>query len=202
MNFLLLPCRHRLLLHHLLHLLVLLLHCRRPCRRHRHLPILLLQVSEEDQSEFPSLHEPANGWGMGPHPEWMEQSSLRFNEAAKRAFASLQLAPGQPLMLVFGGASVNDMLRNWAIHVQKLEVPYAVACMDEKLFTLADDFGMPGVMMIERGGEQSKKEVTTRWKYFRMDPRAFMTMGILKVLHPRSRATPPHHWPHRTPSPH
>ena len=29
-------------------------------------------------------------------------------------------------MLVFGGASVNEMLRNWAIHVQKLQVPYAV----------------------------------------------------------------------------
>ena len=34
-------------------------------------------------------------------------------------------------MLVFGGASVNEMLRNWAIHVQRLQVPYAVACMDE-----------------------------------------------------------------------
>ena len=49
-------------------------------------------------------------------------------------------------MLVFGGASVNEMLRNWAIHVQRLQVPYAVACMDENLFSLADDFGMPGVM--------------------------------------------------------
>ena len=36
-----------------------------------------------------------------------------------------------------------------------------------------------GVMMIEKDGVE--KKVTTRWKYFRMDPKAFMTMGILKV---------------------
>ena len=136
-------------------------------------------LSQEDSEEFASLHEPANGWGMGPHAEWMERSSLRFNEAAKKAFTALKLAPGQPLMLVFGGASVNEMLRNWAIHVQRLQVPYAVACMDENLFSLADDFGMPGVMMLEKDG--ADKKVTTRWKYFRMDPKAFMTMGILKV---------------------
>ena len=28
------------------------------------------------------------------------------------------------------------------------------------------------------------QKVTTRWKYFRMDPQAFMTMGILKVRPP------------------
>jgi|TARA_B110001469_G_scaffold78903_1_gene74650 hypothetical protein len=38
---------------------------------------------------------------------------------------------------------------------------------------------MPGVMMLEKNG--AEKKVTTRWKYFRMDPKAFMTMGILKV---------------------
>lgn len=38
---------------------------------------------------------------------------------------------------------------------------------------------MPGVMMLEKDG--ADKKVTTRWKYFRMDPKAFMTMGILKV---------------------
>ena len=51
--------------------------------------------------------------------------------------------------------------------------------MDENLFSLADDFGMPGVMMLEKDG--ADKKVTTRWKYFRMDPKAFMTMGILKA---------------------
>ena len=33
--------------------------------------------------------------------------------------------------------------------------------------------------MLEKDG--ADKKVTTRWKYFRMDPKAFMTMGILKV---------------------
>ena len=42
-------------------------------------------MSQEESDEFGSLHEPANGWGMGPHDEWMERSSLRFNEAAKIA---------------------------------------------------------------------------------------------------------------------
>jgi len=142
-------------------------------------PKLPAEKGDDGQDEFAALHEPPNGWGMGVHPEWRERSSLRFNEAAKTSFSSLSLEAGQPLLLVFGGASVNDMLRNWAIHVQRLKLPYAVACMDEKLFNLADDFGMPGVMMIEKSGED--KKVTTRWKYFRMDPKAFMTMGILKV---------------------
>ena len=32
---------------------------------------------------------------------------------------------------------------------------------------------------------QGETEVTTRWKYFRMDPVAFMMMGILKVARAR-----------------
>ena len=142
-------------------------------------------------------------------------------------------------MLVFGGASVTDMLRNWALHVQKLAVPYVVTCMDEKLFALADRYptptsyptqtyltltshllhthltphthptptlnahgrglagarpvigarlevcraaparsnNLPGVIF----SDNSDGRVTTKWKYFRMDPKAFMTMGILKV---------------------
>jgi len=28
----------------------------------------------------------------------------------------------QPLMLVFGGASVTDMLRNWVAHVRRLSM--------------------------------------------------------------------------------
>ena len=116
----------------------------------------------------------------------MGKSTLRFNGAAQRQFGALRLAAGEPLLLVFGGASVSDMLRNWAIHVQKLSLPFAVACMDTALFELADGHGLPGVMMAEGalkedGATMQQSSVTTRWKYFRMDPKAFMTMGILKV---------------------
>ena len=129
-----------------------------------------------------ALQAPSNGWGMGVASGWMEQASLRFNQAATGMFGKLQLEVGQPLLLVFGGASVNDMLRNWAHHVKKLGLAYAIACMDEKLFNLADSFNLPGVMMVEKDSS-GEKEVTTKWKYFRMDPAAFMTMGILKVRH-------------------
>ena len=118
-----------------------------------------------------SLSVPSNGWGMGVAPDWIDHASLRFNKAAQALFATLKLDVGQPLLLVFGGASVNDMLRNWAIHVKKLSLPYAIACMDEKLFDLADSYDLPGVMMIEKDAA-GEKEVTTRWKYFRMDPAA------------------------------
>eukprot|EP00967_Tisochrysis_lutea_P015199 scaffold17111_cov36-Tisochrysis_lutea.AAC.4 len=126
------------------------------------------------------------------------------------------LSVGQPLLLVFGGASVNDMLRNWALHVQKLQVcymhstpmqtearsttmspwqdlrdppcvlpslqlPYVVTCMDESLFQLAGEHGLPAAMFKQGHEAAGPGVVTTRWKYFRMDPRAFMTMGILKV---------------------
>ncbi|KAL1514707.1 hypothetical protein AB1Y20_003794 [Prymnesium parvum] len=126
------------------------------------------------------LPAPPHGWGMGVAPGWMDLVSLRFNTAAIQAFGDLRLKVGEPLLLVFGGASVNDMLRNWAIHVRKLGLPYTVACMDEALFNLANSHGIPGVMMVEKD-DVGEKEVTTKWKYFRMDPAAFMTMGILKV---------------------
>lgn len=118
---------------------------------------------------------PPNGWGMGWSDGWMERSALRFNSASRRA--DLRLPVGQPLLLVFGGASVSDMLRNWAIHVQRLALPFMVTCMDESLFNLADASGLPAAIFEGSGDGR----VTTRWKYFRMDPKAFMTMGILKV---------------------
>jgi len=134
------------------------------------------------------LQAPPNGWGLGPAPGWIEGSPLRFNSVAIKAFAAggsyEGMPPGQPLLLVFGGASVNDMLRNWALHVQKLALPYIVTCMDESLFTLAGKHGMPAAIFRGGSGEEASAGpgvVTTRWKYFRMDPRAFMTMGILKV---------------------
>lgn len=134
------------------------------------------------------LQAPPNGWGLGPAPGWMEGSPLRFNSVARKAFAAggsyEGMPPGQPLLLVFGGASVNDKLRNWALHVQRLALPYVVTCMDESLFTLAGNHGMPAAIFRGGSGEEASAGpgvVTTRWKYFRMDPRAFMTMGMLKA---------------------
>ena len=144
------------------------------------------RAEEKQQPADDTLPTPARGWGNGVADDWMGKSTLRFNGAAQRQFGSLRLAAGEPLLLVFGGASVSDMLRNWAIHVQKLSLPFAVACMDVALFELADGHGLPGVMMAEGalkedGATMQQSSVTTRWKYFRMDPKAFMTMGILKV---------------------
>merc|ERR1719409_1098279 len=51
--------------------------------------------------------------------------------------------------------------------------------MDEGLFTLSEKLGFAAVMMKEGAGGESK--VSTRWKYYRMDPKAFLAMGILKV---------------------
>ena len=48
-----------------------------------------------------------------------------------------------------------------------------------QLFEVAQRKGMPAVRMREVGGEQAV--VTTKWKYYRMDPKAFLSMGILKV---------------------
>ena len=95
------------------------------------------------------------------------------------AHTHARLSPGEPLLLVFGGASVNDMLINWARHVTKLELPFVVACMDDALFALSDREGLPAVTLRVAGGEQPR--VQTQWKYYRMDPKAFLTMGLLKV---------------------
>lgn len=65
---------------------------------------------------------PVNGWGAGVAPAWMERSALRFNKAAASQFDGLRLSAAEPLLLVFGGASVTDMLRNWVLHVQKLHM--------------------------------------------------------------------------------
>ena len=134
---------------------------------------------------------PLLGWGVGVSSggAWMARTTLRFNGPAKRSFPQLDLAPGEPLLLVFGGASVTDMLKNWVLHVQRVRdgsgrgLPFVVACMDEKLFGLAESQGYPAVLMAEDTGGEST--VATRWKYYRMDPKAFLAMGILKVpLHP------------------
>lgn len=127
------------------------------------------------------LAEPPNGWGNGAGPGWQQRSGLQFNDAALTAFAEPARPAGEPLLLVFGGATVNDMLRNWALHARKnTGMLYAVACMDDKLFHLANEHGIPAVMMRASAGG-SDGAVTTRWKYYRMDPKAFMQMGILKA---------------------
>ena len=38
-------------------------------------------VESKEADEFASLHEPPNGWGMGPHPEWRERSTITDVEA-------------------------------------------------------------------------------------------------------------------------
>jgi hypothetical protein len=116
-----------------------------------------------------------------PSPEWMRRSTLRFNEAARASLSARQ--PGETILVVFGGASVNDMLRNWAIHAQKLGMPFVVACMDEQLYNRSEAGGLPAVLMKETSGESNA--VHTKWKYYRMDPKAFLSMGLLKVrAHP------------------
>ena len=125
------------------------------------------------------LRPPVLGWQMGVDPEWQSRSALRFNEAARRAFASPPPPQGEPLMLVFGGASVSDMLKNWAGHARVLGMGYAVACMDAALFDTANSMGVPAVMM--KSVSAANGAVTTQWKYYRMDPKAFMQMGILKA---------------------
>ncbi len=126
-----------------------------------------------------ALRPPPNGWGEGVANGWMDKSGLKFNAAAQAAFGRPPPPPGEPLLLVFGGASVTDMLRNWALHVRKLKMGYAVACMDAPLFNLANEIGVPAVMMA--AGDGDRGAVSTRWKYYRMDPKAFMQMGILMV---------------------
>ena len=134
---------------------------------------------------------PHLGWGAGIQSggAWMARTRLRFNQPAQDQFKTLQLAPGEPLLLVFGGASVSDMLKNWVLHVRRIpNLPYVVACMDETLFGNAEAQGFPAVLMAgaadaaaAMGGGGSSDRVTTKWKYYRMDPKAFLQMGILKV---------------------
>ena len=108
---------------------------------------------------------------------WRAASS--FNAASARVFATLELRPAEPLLLVFGGASAGDMLRNWVLHARRLGMTFVVACMDEALFELSDLLRAGQALLRNKRGAQSV--VTTRWKYYRMDPKAFMAMGILKV---------------------
>lgn len=128
----------------------------------------------------PSAVHPAH-----PHasPAWMRRSTLLFNDAARASLAARQ--PGETILVVFGGASVNDMLRNWAIHAQTLGMPFVVACMDEQLFKRSEAGGLPAVLMKQTRGESNL--VSTKWKYYRMDPKAFLTMGLLKVSAPSVR---------------
>lgn len=53
--------------------------------------------------------------------------------------------------------------------------------MDESLFSLAGRHGLPAAIFEQGHAAAGPGVVTTKWKYFRMDPRAFMTMGILKA---------------------
>ena len=75
------------------------------------------------------------GWRRAGRRSLDGKLTLRFNAPAAAAFPTLRLEPGEPLLLVFGGASVNDMLKNWVLHVQKLKMPFVVACMDESLLS-------------------------------------------------------------------
>ena len=127
------------------------------------------------------LAEPPGGWGTGAQQGWQKRSGLQLNEAAQKLFSQAPPPAGEPLLLVFGGATVNDMLRNWADHAREnTGMLYCVACMDAKLFALANEHHIPAVMMAKSGGD-AESAVETRWKYYRMDPKAFMQMGILKV---------------------
>ena len=67
----------------------------------------------------------------------LARAALKFNAQAERGFVASPPPAGEPLLLVFGGASVTDMLKNWALHVRELGMGYAVACMDQKLFDTA-----------------------------------------------------------------
>ena len=125
-----------------------------------------------------ALAAPVNGWGMGVSKGWQERANLRFNEPAKAGFVASPPPPGEPLLLVFGGASVTDMLRNWALHARELGMGYTVACMDQQLFETANARQIPAAIMADTS---TSGAVSTRWKYYRMDPKAFMQMGILKV---------------------
>ena len=139
--------------------------------------------SSEHSSSAPHRLVPLEGWGRGPSRgrAWMARTSLAFNRPALSLLSGLELQPGEALLLVFGGAAVSDMLRNWALHVRRLKMPFVVAAMDVMLFDLAESDNMPAVLMRERSGAQSV--VKTKWKYYRMDPKAFMAMGIIKVNH-------------------
>ena len=138
-----------------------------------------LQQAQTSAAQHPSI--PIDGWGSGVAAggAWMARTNLRFNSPARAVFPKLTIGAGEPLLLVFGGASVTDMLRNWVLHVKRTSMHFVVACMDEKLFSLAEEHGHPAVVMKESKGEEST--VATRWKYYRMDPKAFLAMGILKV---------------------
>ena len=50
--------------------------------------------------------------------------------------------------------------------------------MDVQLFDTASKHDIPAAIMADTSKSGA---VTTRWKYYRMDPKAFMQMGILKV---------------------
>ena len=138
-------------------------------------------ASVERSSTGPHRLVPPQGWGQGPSRgrAWMARTSLAFNGPALKLFSNLELQPGEALMLVFGGAAVSDMLKNWALHVRRLDMAFVVAAMDVSLFDLAESHSMPAVLLREKSGAQSV--VKTRWKYYRMDPKAFMAMGIIKV---------------------
>ena len=84
-----------------------------------------------DGSGSSALDPPSNGFGNGVAKGWTERANLRFNEHAQKGFVSSPPPPGEPLLLVFGGATVNDMLRNWALHARELKMGYTVACMDQ-----------------------------------------------------------------------
>ena len=109
--------------------------------------------SSSSSSMSKALHPmvPLLGWGVGVSSggAWMARTSLRFNKPAQQSFPQLELGPGEPLLLVFGGASVTEMLKNWVLHVKRvhggLGMPFVVACMDEKLFNLAEQQGYPAV---------------------------------------------------------
>ena len=121
------------------------------------------RASGEAGAQHPNV--PLNGWGEGVAAggAWMARTSLRFNAPARASFGALALRAGEPLLLVFGGASVTDMLKNWALHARAITppMPFAVACMDEKLFELAEGLGYPAVVMKE--GEGGESSVSTRW---------------------------------------
>ena len=60
----------------------------------------------------------SNGWGMGVAADWTSRANLKFNAPAEAGFVASPPPPGDPLLLVFGGASVRARSASCPPHPQ------------------------------------------------------------------------------------